>query len=206
MTDRVGTPGSVRATRFDELYRRSIDPWHFRTCAYERGKYAATLAALPAERYRRALEIGCSIGELTCLLSKRANETIGLDISRVAIDEARRSHAREPGLEFMVGEVPRDWPSGRFDLIVLSEVLYFLSIDEIDVLVERIAATLEPGGQCVSVCWLGPTDRSTDLDGDESGARLVSALERTTHGSIARDAEASFRERDYRLDVLTRTA
>ena len=51
---------------FEDLYAADIDPWKFASSGYEREKYAQTLAALPEARYPRALEVGCSIGVLTC--------------------------------------------------------------------------------------------------------------------------------------------
>ena len=41
---------SVR-DKLTRLYEESADPWGFETSAYERRKYALTLAALPRERY-----------------------------------------------------------------------------------------------------------------------------------------------------------
>jgi len=63
---------------FDALYAASPDPWAFETSAYERAKYAATLDALPARRYRRALEVGCSIGVLTRQLADRCDIKISI--------------------------------------------------------------------------------------------------------------------------------
>ena len=44
---------SIPARYFDDLYAGERDPWEFETSAYEQAKYGATLAALPASRYRR---------------------------------------------------------------------------------------------------------------------------------------------------------
>lgn len=197
---------SERARQFDELYRGAIDPWHFRTSDYERDKYRATLDALPRARYRRALEVGCSIGELSRLLAARADEVLGLDVSGVAVAEASRVHGAVPGLRFEVRELPRDWPDGTWDLVVLSEVLYFLEPEEIDGLAERVAATLEPGGHCALVCWLGENDRT--LDGDGAARRFIDAF--TGPGAGMRDGtgagtvESALRAPDYRLDLLRR--
>ena len=197
---------SARARRFDALYRDAIDPWNFRGSSYEREKYRATLAALPRPRYRRALEIGCSIGELSSLLRGRADEVLGLDVSTVAIDEARRAHGDTAGLHFETGEVPRDWPPGTFDLVVLSEVLYFLAPDEIGALAAHVVAALEPGGDCVAVCWLGDTDGERDLDGDEAARCFANALLDGITGTNALRKRSSYREPCYRLDVFARVA
>ena len=190
--------GGARAARFDALYRGDIDPWGFRTSGYERDKYAATLGALPRARYRRALEVGCSIGELTRRLGTRADAVLGLDVSTVAITEARRAHGDVPGLSFDVAELPRQWPAGTFDLVVLSEVLYFLEPDEVDALAARAVGALEPGGHCASVCWTGQNDST--LDGDAAAERFVAGALATGAAAVL----ASRREPLYRLDLIER--
>ena len=150
-----------------------------------------------ARATRRALEIGCSIGELTRRLGARADEVLGLDVSAVAIAEARRTHGHVPGLHFDVLEVPRRWPDGTFDLVVLSEVLYFLEPDEIDAIAARIAGSLTPVGHCLSVCWTGENDST--LDGDGAATRFVEAFAGAGTVTFAR------REPGYRLDLLERS-
>ena len=49
---------------FDAMYQAAADPWGFEDRWYEQRKYAISMALLPAARYRRALEPGCSIGVL----------------------------------------------------------------------------------------------------------------------------------------------
>jgi hypothetical protein len=59
------------ADSFEALYHGNPDPWNFVGSAYERARYAATLAALPKSSYTSAFEPGCSIGELTARLAKQ---------------------------------------------------------------------------------------------------------------------------------------
>lgn len=209
---------SARARRFDALYERGIDPWNFRGSDYERAKYRATLEALPRARYGRAVEAGCSIGELARALAERADATLGIDVSEVALAEARRVHGEVPGLSFELGELPRDWPPGPCDLAVLSEVLYYLSPDEIDALGASVAGTLAPGGHCIAVCWLGETGER--LDGDGAAERFARALTGAVpvtplpagalRGAPPRagvpivDRLDLRRTRDYRLDLFER--
>lgn len=58
---------SDRAARFDDAYRENPDPWCFATSPYEQAKYQKTIESLPRDRYRAAIEVGCSIGELSRL-------------------------------------------------------------------------------------------------------------------------------------------
>jgi hypothetical protein len=55
-------PATLGASYFDAMYRAAADPWGFEDRWYERRKYAISLALLPAERYCRTSEPGCSIG------------------------------------------------------------------------------------------------------------------------------------------------
>lgn len=188
---------SIPPAYFDGLYHDGNDPWHFATSPYERTKYAATLASLPRLRYRRALEIGCSIGVFTRELAGRCDAVLGLDIAASAVDAARARCRDLPHVEIAQAIVPRDWPEGSFDLAVLSEVIYFLDRTDMERLARRVASCLEPGGDVVLVHWLGETDYP--LSGDEAAEGFVAAL-----GSgwtpMRQDRTA-----EYRLDVLGRS-
>ena len=185
---------SARAAEFDALYDGNPDPWRMETSAYEAAKYDATLGALPRARYRSGLEVGCSIGVLTARLAARCDRLVALDVSARAIERA----AARPGCEavaFRRAEVPNEWPDGAYDLIVLSEVLYFLEPDEVREIARLTARDLAPGGTVVAVNWLGECDRT--LDGAAAADLFVTSL------------DAAFRTRttvaeQYRIDVAVR--
>ncbi len=141
---------------FEDKYLTDIDPWNFRTSDYERQKYAATVAALGKQTYRSALEIGCSIGVLTGMLASRCLEITAIDPSATAIAAARQNGIANA--VFITGSVPRDFPPGRFDLIVLSEVLYYFVASDLRHLAERCAEALSSDGEILLCHWLGETD------------------------------------------------
>ncbi|RIJ44083.1 SAM-dependent methyltransferase, partial [Clavibacter lycopersici] len=87
VTDAAAEP--TAAERFDAAYARAEDPWRVTTRWYERRKRLATLAALPDERYGRALEIGCSIGVTTAGLAERVDELLAVDVAPTAVERAR---------------------------------------------------------------------------------------------------------------------
>jgi hypothetical protein len=62
--------------------------------------------------------------------------------------------------------IPAEWPEGRFDLIVLSEVLYFLTAHDIAAVAARVLTTLDTDGVVVSVNWRGHGD--DPCGGDEA--------------------------------------
>jgi cyclopropane fatty-acyl-phospholipid synthase-like methyltransferase len=184
------------AAHFDRIYRRSADPWQFRSSPYERAKYAATMAALPSRRFRAALEIGCSIGELTRLIAKRADGVHGIDIAKAALAEAEKNCAELPHIRFSQMSVPGQWPLGLYDLIMLSEVLYFLSPDDIATTAGRVSQSLTPGGVVMLVNFLGETGDPTS--GDEAAEIFLSA----TAGTLCLDMQQ--RHEKFRLDRLSR--
>ncbi|WP_323989574.1 SAM-dependent methyltransferase [Nguyenibacter sp. L1] len=189
---------SERAARFDQFYAADIDPWHVRTSAYERRKYRATLAALPQPRYARGIEAGCAIGELTHMLSYRCDSLTAMDVSTVALAEAVRRNADRPNIIFLRAEIPDAWPTGMpADLIVLSEILYFLSPAELVRLARRIATGWYPGGHCVLVNYLGSTGEI--LQGNQAADLLVAAMAAQT--GIRHDGPVMHDR--YRLDILT---
>lgn len=159
---------NARTIHFQTLYDRSSDPWSFETSPYERNKYAATLEALGGRRYHNAIEVGCSIGVLSAMLAGRCTRFLGVELNEKAARRARERLAGRVSARVLVAEVPRTWPRDCYDLVVLSEILYFLSADEIEQVAGHVARDLQPGGDCVLVNWLGDTD--TELDGEAASA------------------------------------
>lgn len=142
---------SLTSGYFDSLYAANRDPWGLSTRWYEARKYALTIAALPRARYRRGFEPGCSIGVLTALLAERCDRLVASDTSSTALSVAK---TRVPGkVELVHAAVPEAWPSGTFDLIVCSEIGYYLSPGDLDGLTTRAVASLEPDGHLVAVHW-----------------------------------------------------
>ncbi|BAU92802.1 S-adenosyl-L-methionine-dependent methyltransferase [Methylorubrum populi] len=181
---------------FAEIYASDPDPWRFTSSAYEAGKYDATLRALPRARYARALEVGCSIGVFTRALAPRCGVLIALDIAGAALDAAQARCADCPQVRFVRGAVPEVWPEGRFDLIVLGEMLYFLSPADLARLVARVEASLAPGGDCLLVHWLGETDYP--LSGDAAAEGFIAGTAPFCRLLPGARTDA------YRLDVLRR--
>ncbi|GAB4072565.1 methyltransferase domain-containing protein [Ancylobacter sonchi] len=181
---------------FDALYARSDDPWRFETSAYEQAKYQATLDALPGPRYRRALEIGCSIGVLTERLADRCEQLVAMDPASKALELARSRCRQIPHVTFVHGQAPDDWPAGRFDLILLSEVVYYLSSDDVSRLAKRVVGSLAPGGDVELVHWIRETDYP--LSGDEAAEGFIAEVS----GALCLLGQQ--RTHDYRLDLLSR--
>ena len=130
---------------FEALYAADADPWRFATSNYEKRKYARSMAALARARYGAGLEIGCSIGVMTRHLAQRCETLLAVDIAEAPLMAARRRCAGMPSVRFDRMKVPGDWPSGPFDLIVLSEVVYYLDEEDVAFLARCLEETLARG-------------------------------------------------------------
>jgi predicted TPR repeat methyltransferase len=165
----------VAASFFEELYERCEDPWSFATSDYEARKYAHTLSSLGGLRFERALEVGCSIGVFTQLLASVAEELVAIDVSEHALARARRRLRDYEHVRCVRVSFPEELPKGSWDLIVCSEVLYYLDESAFVLAVDRLRGFLEGGAMMVAVHWRAPT-RSYPLLGDEVHDRLVAML------------------------------
>ncbi|MFF1379753.1 SAM-dependent methyltransferase [Streptomyces sp. NPDC058308] len=154
---------------FDDQYARAADPWHLGERWYDRRKYDLTVAALPRPRYARAFEPGCSVGVLTELLAARCDRLLSADRAAPAVDMAAR---RTTGLEHVSVRrmtVPEQWPEETFDLVVLSELLYYFDAGTRAQLLDRSVAGLSAGGHLVTVHWNHPVAEHSCTGRDIAG-------------------------------------
>ena len=104
------------------------------------------IAALPAERFARALEVGCAQGFLSERLAGRVERLIACDISAEAVAQARRACSGLANAEFHVADIRAGFPGDAFDLCLFSDVLYYLSPREIDAVLDEAARRVPGGG------------------------------------------------------------
>lgn len=183
---------------FDDLYAADRDPWGFESRWYEHRKHACTLAALPEPRYRSAFEPGCSGGVFSARLAAHCEQLLCCDIAEEPVRSARRrlsDVAAHANVVVRRLTVPHEWPTGPFDLIVISELAYYFDGDDRRRLWDHVAGTLEPGGTLVTVHWRHPVAEypaTGDAVHDELAAR-------PEFGRLAQHQET-----DFLLDVHQR--
>ncbi len=158
----------------DEVHRDRADPWNVDDSWYEERKRALTLATLGRRRYRHALEVGSSIGTLATALAGRCDRVLAVDQSPTAVRIA--TDRTPPTVEVVRRDLPEQWPDGRFDLVVLSEVGYFLGPRRWNRLLERVRESLTDDGE-VLLCHWRPQPEGWPLDGERvhRAARAVLA-------------------------------
>lgn len=162
---------------FESRYRTDPDPWGYDSSPYERAKYLATLSACGPGPFASALELGASIGAFTALLAPRCTALITLDAAPTAVDLARRRLAGDPALAHVDARtaiIPAEIPHGPFDLVVASEILYYLDSAELRATLDRLRQVITPGGRLVAVHWR-PTGPERPLTAADVHAALRTA-------------------------------
>jgi len=185
-----------KATRppayFEALYAENPDPWDFESSQYEAEKYNATIAMLGGRRFANGLEIGCSIGVLTAQLAAHCDMLLAVDIVDSALAQAKTRCAGLGHVRFQKIQVPRDWLHERFDLIVLSEVLYFLDPADIGKLAALVRGSLAADGVALLVNYTEAIDEP--CSGDDAAKIFINAGGFARIGGMARER--------YRIDVV----
>lgn len=176
-------------TYFDQLYAATDDPWDLATRWYEQRKYAVTMALLPDRRYRHAFEPGCSIGTLTELLAQRCDHVTAVDIADAALataDARLRASGCRDRVTLVRSSLDTPWPPGPFDLVVLSEVAYYLDADLLAEVLRRECAQ-RPGLTVVAAHWRHQVSEYL-LTGDAANDVIAAAPGLTSLGRY-RDAD-----------------
>lgn len=186
---------SLPPSYFENMYRQDRDPWDFETSEYEALKYQTTISALPKERYQNALEVGGSIGVLTALLAQHCDSLLSIDVSPTAQQQAIARCRNLPQVRFKIASVPQDYPNETFDLVLLSEVGYYLSWDDLKKTQQLTLERLDLKGHLVLVHWTLYA-KDYPLTGDEVHDSFRQ-LDRLKHLE-------GLREERYRLDVFER--
>ena len=181
---------------FDDVYAAADDPWNFDSSEYEAAKYAATIDALPRRHYESAFEIGCSIGVLTAKLEPFCGKLLAVDVNEKALEQARAKCDQLSNVTFQKLQIPEEFPAETFDLIVVSEVGYYLSVADWKKAARQIIEKIESKGTIILVHWTHFV-----ADYPQTGDAV--------HDSFAENAAElnhleTRRTEDYRLDVWTK--
>jgi 2-polyprenyl-3-methyl-5-hydroxy-6-metoxy-1,4-benzoquinol methylase len=162
----------------------------FLTCPFLR-----VLRAVPREA--RVLDIGAGHGLFARLVAARGAKKV------IAVEPDTRKVQPVDGVQLVMGF--DDVVRGRFDAVVIIDVLYKIPIDQWDALLARCAARLAPGGTLV----IKEQDPAARLKNGWNRAQewLASKLRLTLGQSFSYETPAAFVARLHRAgfrDVLAR--
>ena len=179
---------------FEAKFRDNVDPWNYRTSRFEAFKRRALLRACGSGSFGRALELACATGETSRVLAPRCLRLLAVDSSETAVEHARRTYGDTPRLEFRQAELPDAMPPGPFDLIVISELAYYLTQLSLRSLMHGVAEETAPGGRVVILHHLTPF-------GD--AAQLPVLAQRRAIAWLEPRFGVTFRLRTARYEVVT---
>lgn len=142
-------------TYFDALYSGNSDPWQYQTRWYEKRKRDMCLAVLPQAQYENAIELGCGNGVFSELLASRCQALLSMDGNKQAVQLAKQHLAESAHVNVIQGVIPDELPTAQpiFDLIIISEILYYLSPNDIETVITWIKQNLAVGGTLLCCHW-----------------------------------------------------
>jgi trans-aconitate methyltransferase len=154
---------AITVEGFEQKFRANIDPWDYKQSRFEHRKREVLLQACSHRKHGRALELGCAIGETTRLLAPLCLQLTAVDGSATALAEARRRLPRWAHVRFVHAQLPQAMPKGPFDLIVVSELAYYLPVHQLLLLCEKLSAAVARRGTIVALHHRQPFDDAAQL-------------------------------------------
>lgn len=178
---------------YERWFRDDPDPWRYETDVYEARKRRATIAACGTATGRLVLELGAANGVLAADLLPLARELIAVEAVPAAAALARQRLASPARV--VEGLIPRDVPAGPYDLVIASEILYYLDADAFEATLEVLPQWVARHGRLVAVHW-----RPTGPERPRSAVDVHAALAQLPDFRRVIDASTA----DYLLTALER--
>lgn len=138
---------------FAQIYADSSDPWQYEKRWYEVRKRAICLSLLPYPHFAKAIELGCSNGVFSEQLAQRCDYLRCVDGQLEAVKLASERLQNQAHVQVVQGLIPQDLPSERFDLIVVSEILYYLAPDALTEVIAWLNTALTDNGVILACHW-----------------------------------------------------
>lgn len=209
-------------TYFDALYRDNSDPWQYQTRWYEKRKRDMCLAALPQATYMNAIELGCSNGVFSELLAGRCQTLLSIDGNLQAVQLAKQRLIDYSHVKVIQGVIPHtlstlneknpknnslsndSTPNKQaYDLIVISEILYYLPLVDIDKVITWIKQSLTLEGTLLCCHWRYDIDGFL-MTGETVHQRLQQAFNESHNITLTHQSQIV--DSDFLLDVWQRSA
>ncbi|WP_404862903.1 class I SAM-dependent DNA methyltransferase [Georhizobium sp. MAB10] len=140
---------SINLDGFENLFQCDPDPWDYETSAFEAHKRSVLLRHAGLSPRGRVLELACANGVTTQALMNVGLRVTALDGSLTAISQAQARLGKISRLRLLHANLPEGMPKERFDLIVVSEIVYYLGSIAARQLAKSVANRVSPGGRVV---------------------------------------------------------
>jgi ubiquinone/menaquinone biosynthesis C-methylase UbiE/DNA-binding transcriptional ArsR family regulator len=152
--DRLQGVQAGRKAEAESYFARNAPRWgEIRSLhVSEKAVEAEIKAAAGSGPYRRLIDLGSGTGRMLALLAPEAESAIGLDLSQQMLNLARAQTAETglPNVELRHGDIfDTRLPSGHADLVVVHQVLHYLS--DPAAAVAEAARLVAPGGRLLIV-------------------------------------------------------
>jgi 2-polyprenyl-3-methyl-5-hydroxy-6-metoxy-1,4-benzoquinol methylase len=131
---------------FESMYQDIEDPWGCEAskCSLNNQVFVDTIFSTRAG-HERILDVGCGLGGLLSTVKMRDEDAyaLGIDVSQTAVQKAQE---RYPTLEFRCHNIlKQELQLKKFDLIILSEVLWYV-LEDLSLFHSRVAQMMTDNG------------------------------------------------------------
>ena len=186
---------------FNRIYRDEDDPWAIGAADSDRYALYRSLIREHMPSGESVLDIGCGFGAFLAHFRDSFRRLDGVEVSAVAIEKGRR---RFPFIRFAQGSAAGlerlDDLAGRYDLIIFSDVIYYLDEADRNECLSWISERLADAGLAFVAAWCPGGEY---LEPDEL-ERLVARHLRLEMGRILKSGHALFlARRKRRLVAVT---
>ena len=188
---------AITLAGFEARFAEDSDPWGTRVHREERVKRDAILYALGPGRAGRVLELASGNGSNSVELAQRSLRLVATDgaqsavgLTREALDGVTRADVRQLALPAL--------PEGRFDAVVIAEVLYYLRSREVVALGRGLRRAVRPGGRIVLA------HHHIDFDDTSCRPAVCHDLLARGLGEVLASRKVSKRHRNWRVERMVR--
>ena len=141
----------VTQTSYGKCFAAHPDPWGYEVTPFTLEKFQATMELLDEARgdacFKQGWEIGCAEGAMTARLARICERLAAVDFIPLALERARERCRTFGNVSFAEWDLKSDPAPGKFDLIVITDVLGVLGRQrDICGAREKLVGALASGG------------------------------------------------------------
>jgi len=190
-----------RRFEFERLYVENADPWNYHSSSYERHKYERVLACSLKWRnaFESALEVGCSVGVFSRMLTDQFDKVTAIDVSKEALAAATRYNQAAKNIRFMHRDLQSLDTDDQYDVIFCAEVLYYIGKKDAEIVCRQLHKYLSARGVILLVT--GVSSEQPDSFYFDGWADILAARFQQIFKEIVPDSA-----RPYLIAVFSRRA